>query len=399
MPSAWPTGSAPEGFNVEAYTSESGERRPDLEQALLKNDIKALVATTATWHGLRQARLGVRLPFPSPRFRHPLLPASRQGRPRLDAAHGSCSVGPKRSTFADYFITSAFPSRQDVEQLTEALRSAPEGLSRPQLQQRLNIRPGRIDKALQLLSLESPAPIVKDGPKWRLTPSRLGEAFWERVERLTALRRQELDQMRKYVSLDSGHMEFLIRALDGDPASAATPTFQPLPAAVDAGLTREGRNVPARRQHPTSIHANSGRRASCPTSLLGPSLSNCGLRPERRYAGTGTSAGLNWCATGNTARTLLDELVDACVQMMREWAPSPTPAWVVPVPSLRRPELVPEFAQRLAEALGLPCYPVLERTQAHPEQKQMENSPHQAHNVLRSLGLRSSPPAAPALPG
>ena len=39
------------GFNVEAYTGETGERRELLEQALLDNQVKALVATTAPGMG------------------------------------------------------------------------------------------------------------------------------------------------------------------------------------------------------------------------------------------------------------------------------------------------------------------------------------------------------------
>ena len=40
-----------QGFDVEAYTGESGSRRPELEQALSENRIKALVATTALGMG------------------------------------------------------------------------------------------------------------------------------------------------------------------------------------------------------------------------------------------------------------------------------------------------------------------------------------------------------------
>jgi superfamily II DNA helicase RecQ len=39
------------GFNVEAYTGETGDRREALEQALLNNEVKALVATTALGMG------------------------------------------------------------------------------------------------------------------------------------------------------------------------------------------------------------------------------------------------------------------------------------------------------------------------------------------------------------
>ena len=82
-----------------------------------------------------------------------------------------------------------------------------------------------------------------------------------------------------------------------------------------------------------------------------------------------------------------DELVTACVEMIRAWNPQPAPAWVTAVPSLRHPDLVPDFARRLAAALDLPFHPVLVRTDARPEQKTMANSVQQARNVDGSLAL------------
>ena len=385
------------GFNVEAYTGESGERRPELEQALLSNDVKALVATTALGMGFDKPDLAFVFHYQAPgSVIHYYQQVGRAGR-ALDRAYGVLLSGPEELDIADYFIETAFPSRQDVEQLTAVLEQAPEGLSQPQLQQRVNVRPGRIAKALQLLSLESPAPIVREGSKWQLTASRLSEAFWERVDRLTNLRREELAQMQEYVASESGHMGFLIRALDGDPALAATPAFEPLPSAVDPSLTREA--VAFLRR--TSIVIEPRKRWPSGGSTEMPQ----GTIPGDLQASPGRAL----CHWGDVGWGTLvragkyhdgrfpDELVDACARLIREWAPSPAPAWVVPIPSLHRPELVPEFAERIAEALGLPCHRVLDRTQHHAEQKEMENSPHQAFNVFRSLGIRAEPAPGPAL--
>ncbi len=49
-----------------------------------------------------------------------------------------------------------------------------------------------------------------------------------------------------------------------------------------------------------------------------------------------------------------DELVDAAAALVSSWGPDPAPAWVTAVPSLRHPELVHDFAERLAAKLGLP---------------------------------------------
>ena len=67
--------------------------------------------------------------------------------------------------------------------------------------------------------------------------------------------------------------------------------------------------------------------------------------------------------------------------MIREWAPDPAPQWVACIPSLRHPELVPEFAQRLADALGLPFSACFSKAKDNPPQKEMQNSFRQARNL------------------
>jgi ATP-dependent DNA helicase RecQ len=71
---------------------------------------------------------------------------------------------------------------------------------------------------------------------------------------------------------------------------------------------------------------------------------------------------------------------------------------VTSVPSLRYPELVPNFAQRLADELGLPYHRVIEKTDERPEQKTMANSTQQARNIDGSLALNDQPiPRGPVL--
>ena len=147
--------------------------------------------------------------------------------------------GEEEGEINDYFVESAFPSRKEVEQVLAALHTVPGGLSINELMVNVNASWGRLNKAVQLLSLESPAPIVKQGSKWRLTTATLAETFWQRAERLTALRRVEQEQMQQYVGLPSGHMEFLIRALDGDPGQFHPPNLPALPRTANEALVRD----------------------------------------------------------------------------------------------------------------------------------------------------------------
>jgi hypothetical protein len=173
------------GLDVQAYTSETGERREELEQALLENRVKALVATTALGMGYDKPDLAFVIHYQRPGSVVAYYQqVGRAGR-ALDAAYGVLLSGREDDDILDWFIRSAFPTRQEATEVIGALEQSPAGLSVPELLGRVNLSKGRVEKTLTLLSLESPAPVAKQGHKWQLTAAPLGETFWERTERLT----------------------------------------------------------------------------------------------------------------------------------------------------------------------------------------------------------------------
>lgn len=376
------------GFNAEAYTGKT-ENREELELALLHNQVKALVATTALGMGYDKPDLAFVI--------HYQVPGSvvayyqqvgRAGR-ALDFAHAVLLSGSEDEEITDWFIRSAFPKPQEVAKVLEALEAEPDGLSIPALLSRVNLSRGRIEKTIQLLSLESPAPIAKQGSKWQITTAKLGDAFWERAKRLTDLRREEQRQMREYVALRFGeHMRFLVEALDGDPSSISPPTLRPLPATPDAALVREATaflrrtNLPIepRKRWPPGgmpIYKVSGNISGAHQAQTGKALCVWG------DAGWGSLV-----RQGKYRDNYFDDdLVAACVAMIRRWNPQPAPAWVTGIPSLRHPDLVPDVARRLAVALELPFQMALAKTYSRPEQKTMANSTQQARNIDGSLVL------------
>jgi ATP-dependent DNA helicase RecQ len=386
------------GIQAEAYTGETGERREELENALLENRVKALVATTALGMGFDKPNLAFVIHYQTPGSVVAYYQqVGRAGR-ALDAAHGVLLSGEEETDINDYFIESAFPSRDEVASVLAALQAVPAGLSINELMTQVNVTKGRIDKALQLMSLESPAPIVKQGNKWTLTAANLTEAFWQRAERLTALRRVEQRQMQEYVGLSSGHMEFLIQALDGDPGAYRPPNIPALPNTFDAGLAQEAiaflrrtsLELEPRMQWPTGGLPQMGAK--------GRIVAEHRAQPGRVLcvwgdAGWGSLVRQGKSRDGKYA----DQLVEACAAMVRSWAPQPTPLWVTCIPSRRHPNLVPDFAHRLAAALNLPIHPVLEKIDDRPPQKEMANSSQQARNVDGSLGIRGNVPAGPVL--
>ena len=385
------------GLEVAAYTAEA-EGREDLEQALLDNRVKALVATVALGMGFDKPDLGFVIHYQSPSSVVAYYQqVGRAGR-ALDAAYGVLLSGDEETDIADYFIRSAFPSPDEVRQVIQALESEPKGLSVPELQGAVNLSKKRIEHTILLLSLESPAPIVKDRSKWQLTATSLSDEFWQRAERLTALRREEQRQMQDYVRLETGHMEFLIRALDGEPRAIHPPEVPPLAVEPAADLVRDA--------------VEFLRRTSLPIEPRGKWPA--GGLPQydvRGFVGTEHRAepGRALCLWGDAGwgglvqrgkyqdERFADELVGACADLVERWEPEPVPRWVTCIPSLRRPDLVSDFARRLAARLNLEFVPVLAKVRETGEQKSMENSTQQARNLDGAFEVALDPLPDPLL--
>ena len=367
-------------LNVEAYTSDSGNRE-ELEHALLENRVKALVATVALGMGYDKPDLTFVI--------HYQMPGSvvayyqqvgRAGR-GVDAAYGVLLSGEEDNDITDYFINNAFPTKEEVELIIETLSGVTQGLSEPQILAQVNIRPGRLSQAIKVLALESPAPIVKQGSKWQLTPVRLSNAFWERVKRLTSLRHKEQAQMKEYLALDSGHMEFLISALDGNAEGVRTPDLPPLPVTTD----REMVLMAIEFLRHSNVCIEPRKQWAYPRKSI---------QEEQR-----AEIGRTLCYWGDPGwgdivrdgkykhGRFSDELVEASTRLIQKWRPQPTPTWVTCIPSQRHSDLVPDFARRLAGRLGLPFRAALTKTKTRRAQKEMTNSVQQWRNVEGSLAL------------
>jgi ATP-dependent DNA helicase RecQ len=377
------------GLRVEAYTGKSSDSRPELEQALLNNQVKALVATSALGMGYDKPDLAFVI--------HYQMPGSvvayyqqvgRAGR-ALESAYGILLSGREETDITDWFINTAFPTKQEVDYVITALEHEPAGLSVRELEGKVNMSYGRIEKTIALLSLESPAPIAKQGSKLQLTAAKLGEGFWSRADRLTALRRDEQQQMQDYLKLPFGeHMGYLIQALDGDPESVEFPALPPLPSSVNEQLVQDAIAFLRRTSLPIDP------RKEWPVG----GMVNYQLQSKAKITEQ-AKIGMALCLWGDAGwgglviqgkyhdNCFSDILVSACVEMFQKWNPEPAPTWVTCVPSLRHPGLVPDFAQRLADALRLPFQMVLVKTDNRPEQKTMANSAQQARNIDGSLAV------------
>lgn len=366
------------------------ETREALEQQLLGNEIKVLVATVALGMGFDKPDIGFVIHFQRPAsVVHYYQQVGRAGR-AVDEAYGILLCGEEDDNIADYFIRSAFPPQQHISEILRVLDESEHGLSVPEMQRVLNLRWGQIDKVLKLLTIESPSPVTKIGSKWQATAAAASyHVDQEYIDAITAIRRREQQQMQEYMNHSGCLMAFLQAALD-DPEPSDCGKCQNcnpellLDETFDDELANRAGLFLRRSYQPLSPKKQWPAKDMFRHSPLGAyRIPETLQAKEGRALSLWRDAGWGQLVAQGKYRdnSFSDELVTACVEMLQIWAPDPVPGWVTCIPSLDRPDLVPDFAARLADALGLPFVPCVEQIRENRQQKEMENSFQQVSNL------------------
>jgi ATP-dependent DNA helicase RecQ len=385
-----------EGIDALAYSGEvADDERVVAEDRLLANEVKAVVATSALGMGYDKPDLGwvVHYQAPSSAIAY-YQQVGRAGR-GLDEAQVVLLRGAEDAAIQDFFIDTAFPARGLVERVLGIVGESPRPATVAGLQAEVNLGRGRLDTLLKVLDVEGA--VARDGSGWILT-GRPWSYDSERYEQVTALRRSEQRAMRGYGRDGRCLMRALQEELD-DPAPescgrcsvCAAPAFD---GTLDPGLVVHAARLLRSQPVVLSIRRQTPRTADEPGKRIPPHL----LLEEGRAlgrAGDGSWDGL--VRRGARDGRFDDELVEGAVALVARWAASPAPRWVAPVPSPRSGALVPDFARRLADALGLPCLELLERTGTSPPQREMANSAQQVANVRGQFTVTARPPADPGL--
>ena len=375
-----------QGIDAESYNGgmETGQREI-LENRLLNNEVKTLVATVALGMGFDKPDLGFVIHFQRPAsVVHYYQQVGRAGR-AVDNAFGVLLNGEEDDSIAEYFIRSAFPTPEDVDQLLTAMRTAGRPLTVPKLQECVNLSKAKIEKILKFLVLESPAPIQKTDSGYVLNPVRWKMPV-DRIERITNQRRQEQERMGIYVASRDCLMEFLAAELNDPHAEPCGKCVncaehllpQDYPAALArAALDFLGRlenPIEPRKKWPSGLldHGMRGNIAQEHQVMVGRALCRWGDPGLGELVRQGKQQGQHFD----------DELIVAAARLIRDrWNPVPALVWVTFVPSRRHLNLVPDFARRLARKLGLPFVECIRKVNDTEPQKTRANSFQQAHNL------------------
>ncbi|MCE5288048.1 MAG: RecQ family ATP-dependent DNA helicase [Nocardiaceae bacterium] len=344
-----------QGYPVRAYTGKTDpSERETLEQDLLANRVKALVATSALGMGFDKPDLGFVVHVGAPSS--PIAYYQQVGRAGRGAERAEVLLmpGAEDRDIWKYFASVAFPPERMVRDVLDALdHERPQ--STPALEPRVDLNRSRLEMVLKVLDVDGAVRRVQGG--WIAT----GEPWnydADRYQRLEQARMSEQQAMLDFVATSGCRMNFLRSQLD-DPELNGAPcgrcdncTGPQFSAAVDADaaaaandrLTRPGIDLEPRKQWPSGL-ANLG------ISLKGRITT--GAEPGRAI---GRLTDLGW---GQRLRPVVDgadapvdeSVVSAAIQVLKAWTWNERPVAVLGLDTGSHPMLVQSLTSRLA-ALG-----------------------------------------------
>lgn len=381
------------GIDAKAYhgsvTAEGFESsnlyRQHLEELLLSNQLKVLVATSALGMGYDKPDLSFVIHYQAPgSIVGYYQQVGRAGR-GIDHAVGVLMSGVEDHDIHDFFRDAAFPSEAQVNEILQALENS-DGLSMRSIEQQTNLRHGQIEKVLKLLSVENPAPVIKMGSQWRRTAEHY-QMDHERIAHLTGQRVQEWQEVQDYLVETGCKMTYLRRALDDlEPTpcgKCASCIDQPvINQAIDPALAHRAGTFLKHAEMVIAPKAQVAANAFVEYGFKGNLPQNLRAQEGRVLSRWGDAGWGRMVADNKHAGRFSDELVDAMAEMIQQrWSPGPAPQWVCCVPSRHHPELVPDFAQRLAIRLGLPFMDAVSKVKDNQPQKGQQNRFHQCQNL------------------
>lgn len=374
------------GISALSYYSRDGEedeKNRVAEEALKHNKIKVLVATVKLGMGYDKGDISFVIHFQMPsNIVSYYQQIGRAGR-NIERAFVFLMTGQEDEEILNYFIQTAFPTREETEQILACIRNR-EGMSRAGLESSLNIKRARIEKVLTFLMNDGF--IYKEKSKYYISPKPFlyNEEHYSAV---TKIRYQEIEQMKALTQTKECYSRFIVRALDDHTASDCGHCANCL------GHPLLPENVSFENREKASAYVNGmvlpiePRKQWVSSDVTGGGKIKFVNQPGiclSRYGDPGYGELVSRDKYSKQKR-FCDELVGRSAEVLRPLIREKGITHITFIPSLRS-KLVPDFAMRLAESCKLPYIELLQKSPAAP-QKRMENSAHQCANAFRSFSV------------
>ncbi|MFC6079936.1 RecQ family ATP-dependent DNA helicase [Sphaerisporangium aureirubrum] len=381
-----------QGHEVVAYSGQTDPaERLEAERALLANEVKALVATSALGMGFDKPDLGFVVHVGAPQS--PVAYYQQVGRAGrgVERAEVILLPGPEDRDIWAYFTSLAFPPESVVRATLAVLAEHGGTMSTAVLETRVDLNRTRLETMLKVLDVDGAVRRVRGG--WQAT-GRSWSYDAERYGRVAAARAAEQRAMLDYITTGECRERYLRRHLDDDTAGPCgrcdnctgthrSPDVDPTAVTTARDrLHRPGVEIDPRKQWPTGLKDDLGLSGRIP-----PELSALPGRALGRLTDIGWGPTLRRLLSDSTPDAPVpDHIFDAMVQVLASWRWPERPTGIVTMPSTTHPTLITDLATRLATIGRLPLLGSLAYRQGPPGRQ------HNSAQRVKALHNTLTPP-------
>ncbi|MCS7065069.1 MAG: RecQ family ATP-dependent DNA helicase, partial [Fimbriimonadales bacterium] len=358
-----------QGVEAEYYHAGRGTERPDIEQRLLRNEVKAIVCTNALGMGLDKSDLRFVIHADTPAS--PLHYYQEIGRAGRDGATAYCVLlaYDEDRTLQENMIRNSRPPPEAYEQVYQSL------LQQPMRERDLLLATGLTQGAVRtiLYDLLDQRLIARDSERY-YRAVRTGPIDIEPYRAFQEAKLNDLQAMLDYWQLRECRMRYLCRFLGDE-------------AATECGQCDRCRGRRITPPDERLLHAARVFAYHPPLNLTAiyqkQPVYEMGLAMSY-YGGTPVGEAIHRCKYEQ--RTPFPEwMLDQAVQTLQSRFPVQSLGGLVPVPPTISGSRVVEFGQRLAAQLGIPYLPALIKTRPTAPQKDCSNLAQKSENLKNAF--------------
>lgn len=369
------------------YSTIDKEKKAEIIEKFMDNQIKVLVATVAFGMGFDKKDISFVIHFQKPgNIVAYYQQIGRAGR-AIDQAYAILLCGYEDDEINHYFIESAFPTEDIMDEVVDLVFQNP-GFRIADFERNMNRKRSQIEKCIKYLLVNGD--IYKEGSRYYKT-LRQWKPDLKKSKEITEIRINELKQMNEFANTFDCYMKYIADSLDdvaAKPCGRCANCIKqdifsaeiPLADIEKAQLfiKNDFNVIKPRKRWPATVKISDKNvipeEWQCEQGWV---LSNYGDAGWGKYVAE--------CKYKIGAFD--GQLVEASANLLKEFVIDNHIEWVTSIPSLRRPELVKSFAMQLANQLRLPYVTSIVKTRDSRCQKELNTNYLQFENAMNSFDV------------
>ena len=343
------------------------------------------VATTAFGMGVDKPDISFVIHFQKPaNIVSYYQQVGRAGR-GISSAKAILLTGFEDNDINTYFIESAFPTESEMVSIVDCCRRMV-GSRQCEIARKTGLKQGKLEKSLKYLIVEGA--IYKESGRYFKSANDWYPDL-AKAEQITKQRKNELERMNDYVHTEQCYMEFIANELNDSTAikcgkCSSCDSSVKLPHTVSDESLEHARYflkhdfyiIEPRKKWPAGEKVNGKNK----------------IEEDMRMQPGLVLSNYSDCEYGRMVRTckyekgeFSEELIQASCERLARFIEEHNISWISYIPSLNRPHLVRNFAQRIARHFQLPIKDAIIKIKNADEQKTLTNSVQQFQNAYGSF--------------